>query len=355
MQQRALAGDFPFGVEREERTQSLYAELKRMVEERGLLQPQPLYYAFKVPLTFALFTLGFIALLFIDSLWLRVLDAVFLAFMTVQLAFVGHEAGHRQIFRSPRTNDYLGLFNGFLMGASFSWWKDTHNRHHSKPNQATLDPAVNYSVMAFSQDEALAKTGFKRFMVRHQSLFFIPLLMLYPIFMRYGSALYLIRKKSRYRVLEILFLLFHFPLYFLFLFAVLGPWQAVLFTVVHQLLFGLYLSSVFAPNHMGMPMLKADEEMDFLRQQAVTSRNIKGRPLADFLYGGLNYQIEHHLFPRMAPNKLREAKGIVERFLCEHAISYCETGFFESFQQIFGDLKRASRSTNSPALYPSKM
>lgn len=348
MQQIVLAGGVPLSVERGQRAPSLYADLKRLVEERGLLQPQPLYYAFKVPITFALLALGFVALLFLDNFWLRILDAVFLAFMTVQLAFVGHEAGHRQIFRSPRKNDYLGLINGFFMGASFSWWKDTHNRHHSKPNQTTLDPAVNYSVMAFSKEEALAKTGFKRFMVRHQSLFFIPLLMLYPIFMRYGSARYLIRQKNRYRALEIVFMLVHFPLYFLFLFAVLGPWQAVLFIVIHQLLFGLYLSSVFAPNHMGMPMLKADQEMDFLRQQAITSRNIKGPMLMDFLCGGLNYQIEHHLFPRMAPNVLRKAKGIVEQFLRENDISYSEAGFFESFHQIFAELNGASRTVSGP-------
>ena len=80
-------------------------------------------------------------------------------------------------------------------------------------------------------------------------------------------------------------------------FLVLSPVKAVVFIIVQQGLFGLYLGCSFAPNHKGMPILDAADQSDFLRRQALTSRNVRGGWLTDFALGGLNYQIEHHLFP----------------------------------------------------------
>ena len=75
------------------------------------------------------------------------------------------------------------------------------------------------------------------------------------------------------------------------------PIKAVVFIIVQQGLFGLYLGCSFAPNHKGMPILDAADQSDFLRRQALTSCNVRGGWLTDFALGGLNYQIEHHLFP----------------------------------------------------------
>ena len=92
----------------------------------------------------------------------------------------------------------------------------------------------------------------------------------------------------------------HFALYFGLLFSVLEPLQALLFIAVHRGLFGTYMVSIFAPNHKAMPLLERDSKVDFLRRQVLTSRNVIAHPITDFWYGGLNYQIEHHLFPSVA-------------------------------------------------------
>jgi fatty acid desaturase len=91
----------------------------------------------------------------------------------------------------------------------------------------------------------------------------------------------------------------HIGGYLTAVFVVLSPLQAVVFLVVQQGLFGVYMGSSFAPNHKGMPVVGQDEKVDFLRRQVLTSRNIRGSLLTDFALGGLNYQIEHHLFPSM--------------------------------------------------------
>jgi fatty acid desaturase len=323
---------------------NLYSQLKNRVRNAGLLEPQPLYYAVTIPLTFALFCLGWAALLIIDSTWFRVADAIFLAFISVQIGYIGHDAGHQQIFGNSWKNDLLGLINGFSLGTSYSWWVDTHNRHHGRPNQVSYDPAIDYSLLAFSEEEAARKTGLLRMIVKYQGIIFIGLLMLYPISMRIDSIRYVLRGGTKYRPVEVVTLVSFFAVYLLVLYFSMGPWEAILFVVIHQSIFGLYLSSVFVPNHMAMPVVSADAEPDFVRHQVLTSRNIKGPRIVDYIFGGLNYQIEHHLFPRMPRNRLRHASRIVKQFLEEKSIDYCETGVLESYRVVLSYLHQIGKS-----------
>ena len=119
-------------------------------------------------------------------------------------------------------------------------------------------------------------------------------------------------------------------------------WQALLFFVIHRALFGLYLGSVSAPNHKGMLVSDKDTQLDFLHQQVLSSRNVRAHPVTDFWYGGLNYQIEHHLFPTIPRNKLGEAQQIVKAFCKERAIPYHEAGFLQSYREIFQHLHQVS-------------
>ncbi len=100
-----------------------------------------------------------------------------------------------------------------------------------------------------------------------------------------------------------------------------------MFIAVHQALWGVYMGCSFAPNHKGMPMLATGHTLDFLRKQVLTSRNVRGGRVVDFALGGLNYQIEHHLFPSMPRPNLRHAQAIVQEFCVRHGISYTECGW----------------------------
>ena len=314
------------------------------MNEAGLLKPQPLYYAIIISLNFSLLILGWVALVLIDNLWFRLVDALFLAFVSVQVGYLGHDAGHHQIFRRSWKNDLLGLVNGFSLGTSYTWWVDTHNRHHGKPNQVSFDPAIDYSLLAFSKEEAAGKKGLFRLIVRLQAIFFFPMLLLYPLSMRFDSFQYVLRNRYRYRAIEAITLISYVSLYFLLLYLVMGFWESLLFAVIHQSVFGLYLSSVFVPNHIGMPVLQADASEDFVRHQVQTARNVKGPKIVDYLFGGLNYQIEHHLFPRMPRNRLRQASKIVQSYLQERSIQYCQTGIFQSYRAILSYLHQIGKS-----------
>ena len=99
----------------------------------------------------------------------------------------------------------------------------------------------------------------------------------------------------------------------------------------------------FAPNHKGMPILAPEESLDYLRSQVLTSRNIRGGWLTDFALGGLNYQIEHHLFPSMPRPTLRHAQAAVRGFCAEHGIPYSETGLLASYGLVLRHLHAVGR------------
>jgi fatty acid desaturase len=125
--------------------------------------------------------------------------------------------------------------------------------------------------------------------------------------------------------------------------------QALLFVSIHKGLQGVYLGCSFAPNHKGMPVLTAEQASDPLLRQVLTSRNIRGGPLTDFVLGGLNYQIEHHLFPSMPRPNLRHAQSIVRRFCADRGVSYAESSVFASYLIALRHLHSVGDRLRQPA------
>ena len=312
-----------------------FAELKRLVEECGLLDKQPAYYTYKILLTLGMLGLGFALLVILDNFALQLMVAAFLAFAYCQVGFVGHDAGHQAIFRSPRRNVMVGLAVNFLISLSQSWWVKQHNKHHRYPNDIELDPHVRLPVLAFSQEAALKKRGLLRFIMRYQAFYFLPLLLLEGLGIRLAGIQYLVRAGNiKAFLVDSTLMGLHFGLYFGLLFYIFNPWQVLAFTLVHQLLFGLYFGLVFAPNHKGMLIPDRNNPLNYLDNQVLTTRNVKPNPFVDFWYGSLNYQIEHHLFTTMPRNNLSKARKIVKPFCERHGILYTEAGTLMSFQKI---------------------
>lgn len=322
-----------------------YAELKRLIKQKGLLEQQPAYYTYKILFTMSLLGLSVIFLLAVHNFALQLLNAVYMAFACAQIAFIAHDLGHRQIFRTTRKTEISGFIIGnLLLGESWSWWVDKHNQHHGHPNQIDGDPDIAIPLLAFTEEEARNRRGFLRFMVKHQAYFVLPLELLAWLTFLIFSIRFLLEKKAKHPSVETSLMILHYVLYFGLLLSCLSVWQVVLFFIVHRAFLGLYLGSVAAPNHKGMLVLDKDSRIDFLRQQVLTSRNVKAHPLTDFWYGGLNYQIEHHLFPTMPRNKLREAQHIIRAYCERHAIPYHETGMLQSYKEILGYLNQVSAS-----------
>jgi len=311
-----------------------YTQLSRQIKQAGLLERRQGWYAGRIGLNLALLAAGWVAFAVLGSSWWQLLCAAYLGVVLTQVAFVGHDAGHRQLFRSRRANDLVGLVHANLLtGISFGWWVPKHNAHHTNPNHEDLDPDISIAALAFTADQAGAKSGLVRLIARYQAWLFFPLLLLEAAHLHLASLKSVLRGAGRANTVEGLLLLTHFAAYLTALVWVLSPVQAIAFVVVHQGLFGLYLGCSFAPNHKGMPTLTEADQLDFLRRQVLTSRNVAGSRPVDFLLGGLNYQIEHHLFPTMPRPNLRHAQPMVRAFCHHHGLPYTEASLFGSYAQ----------------------
>ena len=322
-----------------------FADLMRRVKTAGLLERRPGYYAAKIAVTGGLLAVAWTGFVLIGDSWWQLTTAVVLAAVFTQIGFLGHDAGHRQIFRSKRANYIVGLLHGNLaIGLSYGWWVDKHNRHHAHPNTEDKDPDVDIGALAFTAGQARAKRSrVTRFIARHQRYLFFPLLLLEAVQLHVSSVRALAGRGLRHRTWETAMLGLHAAGYLTVVLLVLSPLKAAVFIVVQQGLFGLYLGCSFAPNHKGMPILAADDQSDFLRRQVLTARNVRGNWLVDFALGGLNYQIEHHLFPSMPRPNLRRCQALVSEFCHQHNLSYCQTTLWRSYAQALHHLHQVGR------------
>jgi fatty acid desaturase len=316
-----------------------YTKLTRQIKQAGLLERRHGYYTAKLILNLGLLAAGGAALVALRDSWWQLVTAAYLAVVFTQIAFVGHDAGHRQIFRSRRANNLVGLVHAnLLVGVSFGWWVGKHDRHHSNPNHEDLDPDIDIPALAFTAGQARDKRGLARVVARYQAFLFFPLLLLEAAQLHVASAKAILRGRGRANAIEALLLIVHVAGYATVLLLVLSPPRAAAFVLVQQGLFGLYLGCSFAPNHKGMPTLTEAEELDFLRTQVLTSRNVRGSRLVDFVLGGLNYQIEHHLFPNMPRPNLRRAQPLVRAFCTRHNLPYTEATMFGSYAEALRHL-----------------
>ena len=303
--------------------------------EAGLFERQPRYYVWLTVVNSVLFGACMAVFLTTHSLWLVVPNAVVLAMISAQLGFQLHDAGHHQMFRVRWKNTAVGFVTAnLLLGMSYGWWVQKHNRHHANPNHVERDPDIQNPAIAYTQEQALGRWGPLRLLARYQAFLFFPLLGLLAWSMHVAGAAFLVRRRPRRRRLEGLALLAHAVAYVGVLVFALGPWKALLVIAIHKAVGGFYLASVFAPNHKGMPQTDDRTKLDFLRSQVVTSRNIRGAWWTDLLFGSLNYQVEHHLFPRMPRNRLRQTSGIVRAFCVQHGVPYHETSLLGSYREL---------------------
>jgi fatty acid desaturase len=335
--------------ETERRRGSAYAELLSRVRREGLLDRCPVHYVVRIAVNAALLVAGWTAFVLLGDSWWQLLVAAYLAVVFAQTGFLGHDAGHRQIFRSRRANDIAGLLHGNLaIGLAFGWWVDKHHRHHTHPNQEGLDPDISAESIVFTDAQARGRSGVRRLLARYQAHLFFPMLLFEGVALHVASVRAVSRSSYPKRGREALLLGVHAVAYLTAVIMVLSPAQALAFVVVQQGLFGLYLGSAFAPNHKGMPILAKDDKADFLHRQVLTSRNVRGGWLVDFLLGGLNYQIEHHLFPSMPRPSLRRAQPLVRAYCVEHGLPYVETGLFESYRQALRHLRMVGSGGTEP-------
>jgi fatty acid desaturase len=325
-----------------------FAQLSMRINAAGLMARRPGYYSAKVTLTVAGYLAAWVVFALVGPSWWQLAVGALLAFATTQLAFLGHDFGHRQIFRTRSPSEVAGLLLGNLgVGMSYGWWITKHTRHHANPNHEEHDPDVGIGALHWTAEQAQSRTGVMRLLARWQGWLFFPMLLLEGLSLHAAGITEIIKTPIRHRRWEAVLITAHIVIYLAVVFWLLPVGMAFAFIAVHQALFGFYMGASFAPNHKGMPIPSDDVEWDFLRKQVLTSRNVDGGPIVDFMLGGLNYQIEHHLFPSMPRANLRKAQPIVRAYCDELGVSYLSSGLVSSYVQAVGYLNEVGRSTRT--------
>ncbi|WP_395245497.1 fatty acid desaturase family protein [Agromyces sp. MMS24-K17] len=329
---------------------SAFTDLARIVKDAGLMRRRYGYYWTKlvsVPLAYVAAVALFI---WIGDTWWQMFTAVGFAVLFTQTAFLGHDAAHRQIFRSGKWNDWISLILGGFVGMSYGWWQHKHTRHHANPNQIGTDPDIDLPVVAFTPEQAeRERAAFFRWLIGHQGTFFFPILLLEGLSLHVSSVHRVFAKEPLpHRPVEITFLAARIIGFLTLVLLVLSPGRAAVFLAIQLGLFGFYMGMAFAPNHKGMPLVPHGTKLDFLRRQVLMSRDIRGGRLLDIAMGGLNYQIEHHLFPSMPRPHLRRAAPIIRSYCTGHGVPYTQTTLVHSYAIVYRYINRVGLGERDP-------
>ncbi|MBO1770913.1 acyl-CoA desaturase [Agrococcus sp. TF02-05] len=321
----------------------------KAVRDAGLLERRVGFYAWLMAgLGVALVGLLVGSVLLGDS-WFQLLIAAGLGIVLTQIAFIAHEASHRQVLKSGPANDRLGrILAAGVVGISHQWWMTKHSRHHANPNQIGRDPDIEIDTISFLPSDAKKARGIQRWVTQRQGWLFFPLLTFEGANLHVRSIITLLERRPVVgRWLELGLIAGRFALLITFLLLVMPPLMALAFLGVQLAVFGIGMGASFAPNHKGMPTVSRDAKLDFFTKQVRTSRNIRGWGTSA-LMGGLNYQVEHHLFPNMARPHLRAASEIVRAHCREHGITYTETNMVGAYASVIRYLNRVGLAARDP-------
>ena len=320
----------------------IYAKLREDVIGAGMLKRSYFYYGLLVTFAFSGFLFSIYNIYIQTTTPQLFFWAVSLVFFTIQLGGLMHDCGHRSVFSSSKWNDVLGHLSCAFLAVRFRNWRPQHNKHHAHPNQEDEDPDVAIP-FAFTEDRYKGAKGLYGFIRKYQVYMYFLFGAIVAFTFRTGGMRGFLRTLRFSRLPEFFVVFLGLSLWFVVPFFIFDLSKALLlFFTVHPML-GLYLMTIFAPNHKGMVQFGKDVKVAYIEQQILSSRNIHGGLVTDFLYLGLNYQIEHHLFPNCPRNKLHKIAPYVLKLCKKHGLSYTSVGVFHSNKIILQELHHISQ------------
>lgn len=358
---------------------ALYAQL----ELEDLLSTHITFYYWQFAKLALILLSSVCLLLFYPHSWYGVtMSAMMMAFFWQQAAFVAHDAGHSGITQNLSTDHFIGCVLANLCGGvSIGWWKDSHNVHHTVPNDPAHDPDIQHLPFLAISEKFLGPNGIystyhKRLiivdaisavLIQVQVQLYYFLMLLGRINLYLNSFKYLMHSSSghmkqpgeenenephketnsSYRKIrmphtERVFLLL-FWTWFLALICRLPTVSMIMyyFFLSHALTFILHIQINLS--HYTMDVVSAFEnEEAFMLHQLRTTQDIDCPPYLDWLHGGLQFQAIHHLFPRMPRHNLRATQARVISLCTDHGITYKTISFAEGNANVIRKLASVS-------------
>lgn len=336
-----------------------------------LIFPTDWFYA-KIMLVLALVFAAIIyCVIFSNNVMLQIFGAVLLAVFWQQMAFVGHDTGHHAVTHNAKWDDWIGLVVGNLLtGVSIGWWQRSHNAHHIVTNSIEFDPDIQHlpvlaisdkffkSIYSYYHERVMAFDGIAKMFVKYQHhLYFLVMgLARFNLYLQ-SFLLALSKEKVKYRFLELLTMCL-FWTWYLYLCSHLPTWPTrIVFILLAHFLAGIIhiqitLSHFSMETHHGIPQ-EAFKTDKFLLSQMDTTMDIECDPRLDFFHGGLQFQFEHHLFPRVAREKLRDIQTQMKELCKKHGLPYQSKSFIDANIEVINCLKETAQKSQciSPMLW----
>ena len=324
----------------------LYFQLRRQLDQAGCFHKSALPYVFHIALVLTLYFGGFYILLLNPRLDIRVATLLLIAFANVQAGVIAHEAGHGAISNRRWLIVLIGqTFNTFLTALCYSHFQHIHKRHHSHTNEIAKDLDARSNIFSLYPESAREKrTSAGRFITKHQELLIWPLVTLQGFSLKIDSLITL-RKNPEETRIDQLVLILHVLLWFGLPTYMLGLPTALANYLLMTWFAGPYLGSIFLVNNLGMYYVKPYEKLPFLHQQLITTRNLGQSRFEDFIFGGLNHHIEHHLFPTISMYQLRQARLITRNFCAQHNLPYTEMSWLKAIGEVYTHLRHVKQQT----------
>ena len=310
----------------------IFKELQQQVSDAGLLDCVPRRGVIEMLAIFASLALLFVTM----ALWNPVLMGLFLTLIFTRAVFVSHDILHLQYFNSKKISMWLSYpFASIILCNSPSWWIWKHNiNHHNWCNVPEKDEDILALDGAFTPDNK----GNSRFIKMYKYLLFWgAIFFMYPAFILKSYSYVLQRKKYG----ELALMMLHWPVIWGTIFYMLPLSSALTVFLVLYFSLSAWLSLGFMTNHLGCEVfdLEESEKLSWMELQMRTSRSLKGGLFVHWFYGGLNTQIEHHLFPNAPRFNLLKVQQLTRDFAKKHNIKYFETTPVEAYVQINQALK----------------
>lgn len=324
----------------------IYTKLKNEITAAGILDRDYSYYTIIGMFAFGGFFLSLYFITISSSFVSVFLSSLSFSFFTIQFGGIFHDASHRAIFKSAKNNDILGYITCTFIAYTYKKWLENHSKHHANPNEEDMDPDINRPMFSFSNKQMRSKKGISLLLSKIQVFLYYPAGTLTSVFMQITNIVYFIKEHKKTRLWEKLLYLVGIIFWTIVPAAIFDPQKAITIYLTVYAVTGFYIFNMFAPNHKGMPLVKKGQKVSFLEQQLITARTVKGSFVLDNVLIGLNYQIEHHLFPNCPRNKLKKITPYVKRLCKEIGLEYTETGLIESNKIIIGDLNRVAKGKN---------
>lgn len=305
----------------------IFDELKETVTKAGLLKRVPIRGSVEMIAVLVSFVFVYVTI----THWNPILLGLFMTLLFTRAVFVSHDILHLQYFKSKKLSLLLSYpFSAITITNSSSWWIFKHNiNHHNNCNVPEKDEDILAMDGAFTPNHKgnNSTLRFFKYLVFWGAMFFM-----YPAFI-VQSYNYAIKKR---KFLELTLMLLHWPIVWGFVFYSLSLESALITFVTLYLSLSLWLSFGFITNHLACEVFneKQMKELSWLEFQMRTSRSLKGGFIIHWFYGGLNTQIEHHLFPHAPRFNLLEVQRMTKKFAKKYNIKYFETTPIEAYIQI---------------------